>query len=207
MFQTHASPMCRETQGNSLNWPWIARAALLPRRQILSVCDPSVRKRGMAQSMAQDLCCRSRARLRRDAVPLQGGSAETSELVEKRLMVAPYDIDWIRVRLNRVLRFFHLHKWGQAPHGSGKRSQLGHCQTAAATPNLASWFANERLSFCSGLPGPSSRTLVSLVFLREGPYLPASRARSSAVEHLTFNQVVVGSIPTGLTTRKILIRQ
>jgi hypothetical protein len=25
------------------------------------------------------------------------------------------------------------------------------------------------------------------------------RARSSAVEHLTFNQVVVGSIPTGLT--------
>jgi hypothetical protein len=28
----------------------------------------------------------------------------------------------------------------------------------------------------------------------------ASRARSSAVEHLTFNQVVVGSIPTGLTS-------
>src|SRR5581483_2900125 len=27
----------------------------------------------------------------------------------------------------------------------------------------------------------------------------ARRARSSAVEHLTFNQVVVGSIPTGLT--------
>src|SRR5262245_57972198 len=26
-------------------------------------------------------------------------------------------------------------------------------------------------------------------------------ARSSAVEHLTFNQVVVGSIPTGLTTK------
>ena len=28
------------------------------------------------------------------------------------------------------------------------------------------------------------------------------RARSSAVEHLTFNQVVVGSIPTGLTTAR-----
>jgi hypothetical protein len=28
---------------------------------------------------------------------------------------------------------------------------------------------------------------------------PVRRARSSAVEHLTFNQVVVGSIPTGLT--------
>src|SRR4026207_1788015 len=28
------------------------------------------------------------------------------------------------------------------------------------------------------------------------------RARSSAVEHLTFNQVVVGSIPTGLTIMK-----
>jgi hypothetical protein len=27
------------------------------------------------------------------------------------------------------------------------------------------------------------------------------RARSSAVEHLTFNQVVVGSIPTGLTSK------
>ena len=39
----------------------------------------------------------------------------------------------------------------------------------------------------------------SLVFQRKGPYLPAFRARSSAVEHLTFNQVVVGSIPTGLT--------
>ena len=29
--------------------------------------------------------------------------------------------------------------------------------------------------------------------------LALERARSSAVEHLTFNQVVVGSIPTGLT--------
>jgi hypothetical protein len=29
------------------------------------------------------------------------------------------------------------------------------------------------------------------------------RARSSAVEHLTFNQVVVGSIPTGLTIKSL----
>ena len=49
---------------------------------------------------------------------------------------------------------------------------------------------------------PVSAPLVSLVFQRKGPYLPAFRARSSAVEHLTFNQVVVGSIPTGLTTLK-----
>ena len=48
-----------------------------------------------------------------------------------------------------------------------------------------------------GPPGP----LVLLVFQEKGPYLRGSRARSSAVEHLTFNQVVVGSIPTGLTIR------
>jgi hypothetical protein len=45
----------------------------------------------------------------------------------------------------------------------------------------------------------SPRNLVLLVFQEKGPYLRGSRARSSAVEHLTFNQVVVGSIPTGLT--------
>src|SRR5205823_8274189 len=39
--------------------------------------------------------------------------------------------------------------------------------------------APRRVSACGAIPG---------------------RARSSAVEHLTFNQVVVGSIPTGLTT-------
>ena len=39
----------------------------------------------------------------------------------------------------------------------------------------------------------------ALVFGPDRKYLPAFRARSSAVEHLTFNQVVVGSIPTGLT--------
>jgi hypothetical protein len=33
----------------------------------------------------------------------------------------------------------------------------------------------------------------------ENPSIQTPRARSSAVEHLTFNQVVVGSIPTGLT--------
>ena len=45
-----------------------------------------------------------------------------------------------------------------------------------------------------------TQCLVLLVFQVKGPYLPAFGARSSAVEHLTFNQVVVGSIPTGLTT-------
>ena len=45
------------------------------------------------------------------------------------------------------------------------------------------------------------QSLVLLVFQVKGPYLPAFGARSSAVEHLTFNQVVVGSIPTGLTIK------
>ena len=45
------------------------------------------------------------------------------------------------------------------------------------------------------------QSLVLLVFQVKGPYLPAFGARSSAVEHLTFNQVVVGSIPTGLTNK------
>src|SRR5262245_24753636 len=35
------------------------------------------------------------------------------------------------------------------------------------------------------------------------PVYTEVRARSSAVEHLTFNQVVVGSIPTGLTISSI----
>ena len=63
-------------------------------------------------------------------------------------------------------------------------------------------FIQCRLGVLSGLHGVP-RTLVSLVFQQKGPYLRGSRARSSAVEHLTFNQVVVGSIPTGLTKKSI----
>ena len=49
--------------------------------------------------------------------------------------------------------------------------------------------------FRSGAPHATSRAHRKVGDLAE----PARRARSSAVEHLTFNQVVVGSIPTGLT--------
>ena len=37
-----------------------------------------------------------------------------------------------------------------------------------------------------------------------GPYTRPGRARSSVVEHLTFNQRVGGSFPPGLTIAKLL---
>jgi hypothetical protein len=42
--------------------------------------------------------------------------------------------------------------------------------------------------------------------IRVRPYMLALRARSSGVEHLTFNQRVVGSKPTGLANNINLLR-
>gem|GEM_PF-5888847 len=51
------------------------------------------------------------------------------------------------------------------------------------------------------------KLLSSFACRRSNDLLIAQRARSSVVEHLTFNQRVVGSIPTELTSHSKLFRQ
>src|ERR1043166_6530675 len=56
------------------------------------------------------------------------------------------------------------------------------------------------LTAISAPPGPLAAAVDSM---RERPYGVGSRARSSVVEQLAFNQLVVGSIPTGLTKTRL----
>jgi hypothetical protein len=92
--------------------------------------------------------------------------------------------------LGRKLMSIVAAKSGDSPAGCARNHRFGDT-VCAALP----WFG----VFCSvPVPGPC--------FVVRHPVITMLRARSSAVEHLTFNQVVVGSIPTGLTTHKCLIR-
>ena len=122
-------------------------------------------------------------------------------------------------RLNRVLL-----TCSRCHRGCTKAADIRHerklpahvplpCLVTQRTSSFRSWRRSRppgpcRMQSCSGcqksvpsghitsipLPGPC--------FEQRSSVFTDLRARSSAVEHLTFNQVVVGSIPTGLTILK-----